>query len=76
MNQRVILSQHRLLTALGRKHPDRYVAMVNGQVLAVGRDQFAVLKKARKMVPDKKETVGLFYLPGKKKHLYLLKNSR
>ena len=76
MIQKEILSRHRFLTALSRKYPQRYVAMVGSRILAVGKDQFSVLKNAEKKLGGKKETVGLYYLPGKRKPLYLLKHSR
>jgi len=49
--------------------------MVGKRVLALGKDQFSVLRKAEKKV-SRKQTIGLYYLPGKKKPLYLLKNTR
>lgn len=74
MNQNEIFSQHRVLTALGRKYPNRYVAMVGSKVLGTGKNQHQLLKKARGMVA-KDSVIGLYYLPGKKRHLYLLKTT-
>jgi hypothetical protein len=74
MQQAEIFAQHRALTALGRKYLNCYVAMVGTKVLRMGRDQRQVLDKARKMV-SKGTVIGLYYLPGKKRHLYLLKTS-
>jgi hypothetical protein len=74
MEQKEVFQQHRLLTALSRKYPNRYVAMVGQKILAIGKDQFSVLKKAERQRKRKKETIGLFFLPGGKKHFYLLKN--
>lgn len=73
MNQKEIFSHHRLLTALGRKHPNQYVALAGRRVLAYGRKQSDVLKKVSKMQLAKQEVLGLYYLPGRKRHLYLLK---
>ena len=61
-----------MLTALSRRYPERYVAMAGDRVLAIGKDQFRVLKVADKK-KKKKEMLSLYYLPGKKKPLYLLK---
>lgn len=74
MRQSEILSQHRLLTALGRKYPNRYVVLAGSKVLGTGKDQARLLKKARKLVP-RDTIIGLYYLPGRKKHLYLLKTT-
>lgn len=74
MQQKEIYQQHRLLTALTHKHPNRYVAVVKGKVIAMGKDQFKVFEAAEKKIKSKKETIGIFYLPGKKKILYLLVN--
>ncbi|GEM_PF-6800137 len=73
MNQKEMNEHHRLLTALSRKHPGSYVAMVGKDILALGKKQFKVLEKAEKKLGKKKDTIGLYYLPGKKKPLYLLK---
>lgn len=72
MRQSEVFAQHRVLTALGQRHPNRYVAMAGAKVLGMGKDQGQLLKKARKLV-SKDTVIGLYYLPGKKRHLYLLK---
>lgn len=53
-------------------YPGRYVAVVDGRVVASGRDQLAVYRKAEKDIPVDKE-IGLFYIPAKKAHPLLLK---
>lgn len=72
MQQKEIYKQHRLLTALGKKHPNKYVALLGTKVLAFGSSQLDAFKKAEKKIKNTKEPIGLFYLPGKKKTLYLL----
>ncbi len=74
MQQKEIYKQHRLLTALSKKHPNKYVAMVGSKVIAFGSNQLDAFKKAEKKIKDANQTIGLFYLPGKKKTLYLLLN--
>lgn len=74
MLQKEIYKHHRILTALSRKHPNRYVALSGNKVLAFGTSQLDAFKKAEKKIKNKKEIIGLFYLPGKKRNLYLLVN--
>lgn len=71
MTQKEIFREHRFLMALSRKHPNRYVALVGERVLAIGKDQFKVLSEGDKKL-KKGESIGLFFLPGKKRSLYLL----
>lgn len=73
--QKEILEQHKLLTALGKKYPGRYVALLNKKVLAMGKNQLSTFKIAEKKMENKKEVIGVYYLPSKKKTLYLLKAS-
>ncbi|MBI2339213.1 MAG: hypothetical protein HYU99_02440 [Deltaproteobacteria bacterium] len=54
-----------------RRYPGRYLAVVDGKVLAVGRSRLAAFKKIEKKVPQNKE-VGLFYIPTPNQYPMLL----
>lgn len=58
--------------SLRRRYPGRYVAVVDGRVVASGGDQLMVYRKAEKGIPKDKE-IGLFYIPAKNAHPLLLK---
>ena len=45
-----------------RSYPGRYIAVVDGKVLAVGRTRIGAFRKVEKKLPPRKE-VGLFYIP-------------
>ena len=57
---------------LRRKYPGRYVAVVDGHVVASGRDQLLVYRKAEKGIPIDKE-IGIFYIPKRNAPTFLLK---
>lgn len=54
-----------------RKYPGRYIAVVDGKVLAVGKSRLAVFQKIEKKIPRDKE-VGLFYIPSPNQYPMLL----
>lgn len=45
-----------------RRYPGRYIAVVDGKVLAVANSRLNAFKKVEKKIPSHKE-VGLFYIP-------------
>jgi len=45
-----------------RRYPGRYVAVVDGKVLGVGRSRLSAFRKIEKKISPQKE-VGLFYIP-------------
>ncbi len=65
-------SLSRMWDNLRRHYPGRYVAVVDGRVIAAGRDQLAVYRKAEKGIPLDKE-IGIFYIPIKNARPLLLK---
>lgn len=62
----------RIWERLRRRYPGLYVAVVDDQVVASGRDQLVVYRKAEKGIPVNKE-IGIFYVPKKNAHPLLLK---
>lgn len=62
----------RIWERLRRRYPGRYVAVVDGRVVASGRDQLAVYRKAEKGIPADKE-IGVFYVPERNAQPLLLK---
>lgn len=62
----------RLMERCGRRYAGRYVAVVSGRVVAFGRSQLAVFRKAERHVPKEKE-ISLFYIPSKSANPLLLK---
>ena len=65
-------SLSRIWENLRRRYPGRYVAVVDGRVVATGRDQLVVYRKAESGIPIDKE-IGIFYVPLKNAHPLLLK---
>lgn len=61
-----------LLNRLGKRYAGRYVGVIGTRVVAVGRDQYAVFKKAEKCA-SKNEEIGIFYVPSNTGHPLLLK---
>lgn len=57
---------------LRRRYPGRYVAVVDDHVVASGRSQLTVYRKAEKGVPRDKE-IGIYYVPTSTDHPLLLK---
>ena len=62
----------RLMVRLGRRYAGRYVAVIDGRVVAAGRSQLTVYKKAEKGVRKDKE-IGIFYIPSRSTNSLLLK---
>ena len=62
----------KVMERLGSRYRGRYVAVINGRVVAAGRNQLAVFKKAEKGIPKNKE-IGIFYIPAKSDLPLLLK---
>lgn len=54
-----------------KKYPGRYIAVIDGKVLAVGRSRWAAFKKIEKKIEPKK-AVGLFYIPSPDQYPMLL----
>ena len=65
---RKILKKH------GKKYGGKFIAMVDQNVVAVGRDQYALYRKTvKKIAPHK--PVGIYYVPTKKDLMVLLWNT-
>lgn len=62
----------RLMERLSRRYGGQYAAVIDGRVVAVGRSQLSVYKKAEKGVPKDKE-IGIYYIPSKSANPLLLK---
>lgn len=54
-----------------RKYPGKYIAVVDGKVMAFGKSRLAAFKKIEKKIPSGKE-VGLFYIPSRDQYPFLL----
>lgn len=54
-----------------KKYPGRYIAVMDGKVLAVGRSRWLAFKKVEKKLPPRKE-IGLFYIPSPDQYPMLL----
>ncbi|MBI2337004.1 MAG: hypothetical protein HYU97_09640 [Deltaproteobacteria bacterium] len=54
------------------RYPGRYVGVVDGRVVASGKDQLKVFRKAEKGIAKDKE-IGIFYIPAKSAPPLLLK---
>lgn len=65
-------SLSRIWEKLRRSYPGLYVAVVDDRVVASGRDQLTVYRKAEKGIPIDKE-IGIFYVPKKNANPLLLK---
>jgi len=64
----------RLVKKHGKQYGGKYVAMVDKEVVAVGRDQHALYKSVtKKLAPTK--PVGIYYVPTKKDLMVLLWNT-
>ena len=62
----------RLVERLSRRYGGQYAAVIDGRVVAVGRRQLTVYRKAEKGVPKDKE-IGIYYIPSKRANPLLLK---
>ena len=62
----------RLVERLSRRHGGQYAAVVDGRIVAVGRSQLTVYRKAEKGVPKNKE-IGIYYIPSRSANPLLLK---
>lgn len=62
----------RLVERLSKRHGRQYAAVIDGHVVAIGRSQLIVYRKAEKGVPKDKE-IGIYYIPSKSAHPLLLK---
>ena len=62
----------KLMERLARRYAGRYVAVIDGRVVAAGRSQLTVFRKAEKGVPKEKE-IGVYYIPSKSANPLLLK---
>lgn len=60
------------MESLNHRYPGRYVGIVDGRVVASGKNQLKVFKKAEKGIPKDKE-IGIFYIPAKSDLPLLLK---
>ncbi len=61
-----------LVERLGRRYGGQYAAVIDGRVVAVGRSQLSVYRKAEKDVPKNKE-IGIYYIPSRSANPLLLK---
>ena len=61
-----------LVERLRRRHGGQYAAVIDGRVVAVGRSQLTVYRKAEKGVPKNKE-IGIYYIPSRTANPLLLK---
>lgn len=57
----------------GKKYGGKYIAMVDRDIVGVGKDQYALYKKAVKNLPPTKP-IGIYYIPTKKDFMVLLWN--
>lgn len=57
---------------LRNNYPGRYVAVVDNLVVASGKNQLSVYRKAEKGIPIDK-AIGIFYIPEKNAPALLLK---
>jgi len=55
----------RIVKRQGKKYGGKFVAMVDRDIVAVGRDQYLLYKKVLKGIPPKKP-FGIYYVPTKK----------
>ena len=62
----------RLVERLSRQYGGQYAAVIDGRVVAVGRSQLAVYRKAEKGVPKDKE-IGIYYIPSQRANPMLLR---
>lgn len=62
----------RLMEGLSRRYGGQYAAVIDGRIVAVGRRQLSVYKKAEKGIPKDKE-IGIYYIPSKSANPLLLK---
>lgn len=62
----------RVVERLTRRHGGQYAAVVDDRVVAVGKSQLSVYKKAEKGIPKDKE-IGIYYIPLKHANPLLLK---
>ncbi|MBI3540594.1 MAG: hypothetical protein HY073_00355 [Deltaproteobacteria bacterium] len=62
----------RIVERLTRRHGGQYVAVVDDHVVAVGKSQLAVYRKAEKGIPKNKE-IGIYYIPSRHANPLLLK---
>jgi hypothetical protein len=61
----------RLMERLSRRYGGQYAAVIDGRVVAVGRSQLTVYRKAEKGVPKNKE-IGIYYIPSRTANPLLL----
>ena len=54
-----------------RNYPGRYIAVIDGKVMAVSTTRLGAFRKVEKKLPPKKE-VGLFYIPSPKQFPMIL----
>lgn len=62
----------RLVERLSRRYGGQYAAVIDGRVVAVGRSQLVVYRKAEKGIPKNKE-IGIYYIPSRSANPLLLK---
>lgn len=55
---------------LSRKYPGKYVAVVDGQIVAVDSNALAAYKKAKEIAGDKE--VAIFYISSKEEKAILI----
>lgn len=55
---------------LSKKHPGKYIAMVDNKLVAVGRNEIEVFRSAKKKHP--KKLVSMAYIPRKDELVTLL----
>ena len=65
-------SLSRLMERLSRRYGGQYAAVIDGLVVAVGRSQLSVYRKAEKGIPKNKE-IGIYYIPSRTANPLLLK---
>lgn len=62
----------RLMERLRRRYAGKYVGIVDGRVVASGKDQWKVFQCAERGIPKDKE-IGIFYIPARSGRPLLLK---
>lgn len=51
---------------ISKKYIGKYIAVADGKIIAVGKDSLHAFEQLKWLFPDKKEGIGIYYIPNRK----------